>query len=465
MTRHSFQSQTTLILGSTFILQTLFISTPAFAQSAVRIAGQQVFQVNTGAGGQPVSKRVETIQTNLDNAIVASKDKGGPTIGISYVNGLPVITLAGYQVCTVDGADAKQAGTTPALLAQKWADSLRNALSDKQSVNSYINQLVGGVSTVASAAPPARRYDGSQASLSSLPPPSQDSGGADTYAGDASAPGFQGGARAYNPPYQQQIAGGTAYNGYAPAGGYGQAPGAPPYGPPPGYGAPPAYAAVPAYGGGPGYAARQGRVAYAPAGLVIPITLKTSISTQVAKSGDIVEAEISQSMPLGDGILPAGSAVMGTITDAKTGSRLSQSGRLSIKFNSIRTPDGAMIPISAHLTGEIGKYSPKGESEDPTIHGEGGKAKLGQALIRGGVGAGGGAALGTAVGAIAGGGSGAGRGAWSGAAIGGGLGLADMALRKGRDVMLPAGTSMKIQLDAPATVAGSPGSQMGMGNL
>jgi len=65
------------------------------------------------------------------------------------------------------------------------------------------------------------------------------------------------------------------------------------------------------------------------------------------------------------------------------------------------------------------------------------------------------AALGTAVGAIAGGGSGAGKGAWSGAAIGAGLGVADsLILRKGKDVTIPSGTALQLQLDSPVAISG-----------
>lgn len=77
------------------------------------------------------------------------------------------------------------------------------------------------------------------------------------------------------------------------------------------------------------------------------------------------------------------------------------------------------------------------------------EAKVGQFLLRAGGGAGLGAALGTGLGAIAGGGNGVGRGAWGGAAIGGGLGGLDMFLRKGRDVIIPSGTQMQLQLEEP----------------
>jgi hypothetical protein len=244
----------------------------------------------------------------------------------------------------------------------------------------------------------------------------------------------------YQPPpgqYQQPQYSVPA-NGYPPQG-YGQAP--PQYGQPQAYGQPP-------YGGQPQF--QQGGVAYAQAGTTISVALRTSISTQVAKEGDFIEAAVTQAVPLGGyASIPAGSVVAGQITSAEAGRRLSRSGALSITFNQLRLPSGVTVPIQAHLASGVGKYK---EKDNGQLRGEGGKAKLGQTAIRGGLGAGLGAALGTGVGAIAGGGYGAGMGAWSGAAIGGGLGVGDMLLRKGRDVTIQSGTTMDIQLDQPVTI-------------
>ncbi len=190
----------------------------------------------------------------------------------------------------------------------------------------------------------------------------------------------------------------------------------------------------------------RGGLTCVPQGLVIPIDLRTSISTQVARDGDFIEATVSNNVPLnGTGYLPAGTEVSGQITEAKAGRRLSRSGSLSIEFNSLRLPSGASFPISAHLIGSIGRYKDVNGVE----RGEGWKAKLGQFALRGGGGAGLGAALGTGLGAIVDGGSGAGTGAWAGAAFGGGLGAMDMLLRKGRDVIIPSGTEMKLQMEQP----------------
>jgi type IV secretory pathway VirB10-like protein len=199
----------------------------------------------------------------------------------------------------------------------------------------------------------------------------------------------------------------------------------------------------------------RGGLAYIPQGLVIPIDLRTAISTQVAKEGDFIEASVNTNVPLnGTSYLPAGTVISGQITEAKAGRRLSRSGSLSIEFNNLRLPSGASFPIRAHLLGSIGRYKDVNGVE----RGEGMRAKLGQFAIRGIGGAGLGAALGTGLGAIVGGGSGAGTGAWAGAAFGGGLGAMDMLLRKGRDVIIPSGTVMRLQMEQPLSLplAGSP---------
>jgi len=455
-----------LLTTSLFLSQALSFNYPAFAaEGDVCIGGQPVFTLHSGAGAT-VAQRTETIQNNLDNALVAVQDRSSNAVGITYVHAMPVITLGPYQVLTVDQSDATFAQSTPAAVAQQWADGIRQALGNKSGVDSYVTQLNG--TPGGAVAPPGQ---GSPQSAYAPPqggsrPSSYDQYNANqSQAFTASTSGVGGAPNTYLGPSQ----GGY---GAPPQGGYGAPPqggyGAPPqsgYGAPPqsGYGAPPqgGYGLPPqgGYGGGPqgGYGAqsyRQGRVAYAPAGQVIPVTLQTSISTQVAHTGDVIQASMSQAVVLGDSQIPQGSVLVGQVTAAEAGRRLARSGELGIKFTSIRTPDGTETPITAHLVGGIAKYHPVAGQQD-TVKGEGFGNKIGSVAFRGLIGAGGGAALGTGVGAIAGGGYGAGMGAWSGAAIGGGLGAADsLLLRKGKDVTIKSGTAMQIQLDAPVSVAG-----------
>jgi hypothetical protein len=388
-----------LALALVLVSQTVAL-TPSMvlaADAGIKLAGRTVFVNRAAGGGMSAEARGEVIQRNLDNALVAASDKSPASVKIVYVKGTPVITLGGYQVVTVDAANAKMSGTTPAILAQRWSGDLKTALSDSASVESYVAQLQGG------------------------------GDGAVTADATSQAPQYQ---TANNSPqtnnqYQQAAYGGP--NNYAV--------------PQQGYGAPPQY---------------RGHVLYAPAGLTIPLQLQTSISTDAAKPGDFIQANVSDTVDLGNGAsIPAGSMLMGRITDAKSGGFFGRSGMMTVKFNRLRTPDGAEAPITAHIVGGLGKYSQVGGDESGTFKGEGMKAKFGQAAIRGAVGAGLGAGLGTAIGAIAArSGRGVGRGAWSGAAIGGGAGVAQsLLLRKGRDVVISSGTTMQLQLDAPLNMS------------
>lgn len=390
----SFSKKTRAVALAVAISQSLLM-TPwpvQAADSSIRVAGQEIFAITSSAGGLSPEQRAEAIQRNIDNALVAAKQKTPAAVNIVYVKGIPVVTLGGFQVVTVDSESARRSGTTPALLAQTWANALRQVLVDSASIESYVAQLTGDFSN---SAPPVASQP--PAAVPSYPPAPTGA-----YPADYSTYGGQ-----MQPPVQ---------------------PGQPQY---------------------------RGRVAYIPAGMTMQVILRTSISTQASRPGDLVEGQIDQSIVLNDVTIPAGSRVIGTITQSDPGRRLGRSGDLAIKFNRLRTPDGSETPISAHIVGEIGDYKQIGSEQSGAVKGEGMGTKVGQLALRGAIGAGTGAALGTAIGAIAGrSGRATGRGAWSGAAIGGGLGAADsLLLRKGKDVNIRSGSMIQLQLDAPAQVS------------
>lgn len=111
---------------------------PACRAESICIGGKPVFDYEP-AVGRPSS----SIQSNLDNALTACTDRSPSAVCIVYVKGLPVITLGGYQVVTVNVESARKSGQTPALLAQRWADSIRQVLQDKDLVQSYVSKIVG----------------------------------------------------------------------------------------------------------------------------------------------------------------------------------------------------------------------------------------------------------------------------------------------------------------------------------
>ena len=166
---------------------------------------------------------------------------------------------------------------------------------------------------------------------------------------------------------------------------------------------------------------RQGRVAYIPAGMTMPVKLATGISSESARAGDPIEATLSQPINLGDSQIPANSVLIGQVTDAVAGKRMSHSGALQIKFTRLRLPDGVETPITAHIVGGFGKYETGAGDE---FHGETTSQKVKKAALDGAIGAGSGALVGTVIGAIASRGydHGVGRGALAGLGIGAGLG-------------------------------------------
>lgn len=80
---------------------------------------------------------------------------------------------------------------------------------------------------------------------------------------------------------------------------------------------------------------------YAPAGTVLPVTLKTEISSSTAKVGDRVEGVISKDVRMGNYAIPSGSLVIGELIQCPEG--------LKVELNTLRLASGTEIPISASM--------------------------------------------------------------------------------------------------------------------
>jgi len=79
---------------------------------------------------------------------------------------------------------------------------------------------------------------------------------------------------------------------------------------------------------------------YAPAGTSLPVTFTREISSTTCKAGDRVEARLTQDVPLGNYIIPCGSTVIGELIETTP-------GVLAVTFNTLTTPTGTEMPISA----------------------------------------------------------------------------------------------------------------------
>lgn len=189
----------------------------------------------------------------------------------------------------------------------------------------------------------------------------------------------------------------------------------------------------------------SGMVSTVAAGTTINASLKHSLNSGASQPGEPVEATVS--VPIsssGQEIVPAGSTLVGQVTDVVSARRFKfgANGKIDVKFTHLVTPDGRRVPLQASI-----------DSSKIRLTGGTGLGRVGKGALTTAVGAGSGAALGTALGAIVGAtadgsvGKATGMGAAFGTALGGGVGLVGAGVRKGSEVQLPAGLALPIRVD------------------
>lgn len=180
-------------------------------------------------------------------------------------------------------------------------------------------------------------------------------------------------------------------------------------------------------GGATGSSAR-GRGAAAqtvvvPAGTSLTVRLGESVGSKISSPGQSFSATLSSPIEVGGAVvIPAGTAVEGTVVDAKPLGKFKGGAVLDLTLSSI-TVSGKTRAIQ---TSSI-------------VRAEKGKGKR-TAVVTGG-----GAALGALIGGLAGGG----KGAAIGAAAGGGAGAAGSALTGNKDIVLPAESALTFKLRSP----------------
>ena len=165
-----------------------------------------------------------------------------------------------------------------------------------------------------------------------------------------------------------------------------------------------------------------------PAGTVLPVELRTAVGSETSKVEDPVRGTLRRAITInGVEAVPAGSVLAGTVTEAVRSARVKGRARVAFRFSSLDTPgDAERLKIrTATVVREA----------------EGTKKKDAATI-------GGGAAAGAVIGGIVGGGDGAAKGA----AIGGGAGTGVVLSTRGKEVSLPAGTSVSVKLTEPMKV-------------
>jgi hypothetical protein len=160
-----------------------------------------------------------------------------------------------------------------------------------------------------------------------------------------------------------------------------------------------------------------------PAGQELDVRLQTELDSDTAQVEDRFEATTAVDLIVdGDVAIPAGSTLRGIVSAVDSADRIDRKGRLSLSFDQI-TVNGRSYPIRATL---VEALESGGYKEDA--------AKIG---------------AGAGVGAIIGGILGGVKGALAGILIGGG---GVVAATEGKDVVLPAGSILRIRLDSPMTL-------------
>ena len=160
---------------------------------------------------------------------------------------------------------------------------------------------------------------------------------------------------------------------------------------------------------------------------VIGLRIESTVSSEVAKIEDPVEARVTRDVRVGSEIaIPAGSRVLGSVMQVERGGKVKGAARIGVRFHTLVLADHTRLPMQTEAIFREGK-SPGNESA----------VKVGGAAVGGAI-----------LGAIIGGGK--------GAAIGGSVGAAGgtaAVMAGGRNpAILASGTSLTVRLSQPVTI-------------
>ncbi len=181
-----------------------------------------------------------------------------------------------------------------------------------------------------------------------------------------------------------------------------------------------------------------------PAGTTIPLQLKNTISSRTAYVGENIYCETIYPIAVNNRILiPVGSYVKGSITQAARPGKVKGRAQLGLKFDSITLPDGLTRPLRATLSSYAGNGNEGFRRDEGRIEGASSKGKDAGNIAAT-------AAEGATIGSLAGLSS---RHTGTGAAIGGGAGalggLIYVLATRGKEINLPPGTNLELEVLAP----------------
>ena len=182
-----------------------------------------------------------------------------------------------------------------------------------------------------------------------------------------------------------------------------------------------------------------------PVGTKVLLSMVNSVSTKSSQPGDRVYLETTFPVVVNSRIvIPAGSYVMGTITNTQRPGKVKGKGEFYLRFDSLMLPNGVTRDFRATVSGLDGRASENLDKKEGVISSEGNKASdvrtIGET-----------AAMGASIGGLAGIGRAPGMGAGIGAAAGATAGLLGVLLTRGPDAILAKGTTVEMVLDRQVT--------------
>lgn len=185
-------------------------------------------------------------------------------------------------------------------------------------------------------------------------------------------------------------------------------------------------------------------VAYAaeiPQGTHLLLRMLNSVSTRTAQPGDSVYMRTAAPIAAGGHIVvPEGSYVNGTVSNAKRSGRVAGRAEIAIRIDTLTLPSGTVVKIAPHLASVDSENSDqKVVTNENAIQQGGSKMQdLGRVAILAGSG-----------GAIGGLADNSWKGAGIGAGAGGAVGLATVLMTRGREVELRVGSTFDVVFDRP----------------
>jgi hypothetical protein len=195
----------------------------------------------------------------------------------------------------------------------------------------------------------------------------------------------------------------------------------------------------------------QGYIRVVPSGTKIPIIMDTAVDSDTSQEGDEFTARSGEDLTIdGNTVLPAGSIIKGRISRIAPPRHMGRSGSVALKFDTVTTPDNRQIPIVANLVAHGGVVHAKRGLKDvaidsstvilPTLLGLGIGALAGNnnststTVVNGVTTSSGGSHIGKAEAGLI------------GVGVGAAVGIAILAVKKGKKVDVRPGDELKIEL-------------------